>query len=82
MSSVMDSSLPKTQDERDLVLYESRLNRPVRLKTPEFQRGERLRHVIFSGQFSVELLEELPCIDGQALHVPTLSFSVNRIKCK
>ncbi len=59
MSSVMDSSVPKTQDERDLLLYESRLDRPVRLKTPEFQRGERLRHVIFSGQFTPELLEEL-----------------------
>ena len=30
---------PKTQDERDLVLYESRLQRPVRMKTPEFPPG-------------------------------------------
>jgi aspartate carbamoyltransferase len=50
---------PKTQDERDLLLYESRLQRPVRMKSPEFERNGRIRHVIFSGQFSVESLEEL-----------------------
>lgn len=50
---------PKTQDERDLVLYESRLQRPVRMKAPEFERNGRIRHVIFSGQFSVPFLEEL-----------------------
>jgi aspartate carbamoyltransferase catalytic subunit len=50
---------PKTQDERDLVLYESRLQRPVRMKTPEFERNGRIRHAIFSGQFSVPFLEEL-----------------------
>lgn len=49
----------QSQDDRDLLLYESRLDRPIRMKTPEFQRGDRLRHVIFSGQFSVELLDEL-----------------------
>ena len=49
----------RTQDDRDLLLYESRLSRPIRMKIPEFERGDRLRHVIFSGQFSVELLEEL-----------------------
>jgi len=50
---------PKTQDERDLALYDARLQRPIRMKVPEFQRGDRLRHVIFSGQFEVPLLEEL-----------------------
>ncbi len=50
---------PKTQDERDLVLYESRLQRPVRMKTPEFERNGRIRHVIFSGQFSAPFLDEL-----------------------
>lgn len=50
---------PKTQDERDLLLYDSRLQRPVRMKAPEFERNGRLRHVIFSGQFSTELLDEL-----------------------
>jgi aspartate carbamoyltransferase len=50
---------PKTQDERDLLLYASRLQRPVRMITPEFERNGRLRHVIFSGQFSVDFLEEL-----------------------
>jgi aspartate carbamoyltransferase catalytic subunit len=50
---------PKTQDERDLVLYESRLVRPVRMKTPEFERNGRIRHVIFSGQFTAPFLDEL-----------------------
>lgn len=50
---------PKTQDERDLLHYESRLQRPVRMKAPEFERNGRIRHVIFSGQFTVPFLEEL-----------------------
>jgi aspartate carbamoyltransferase len=50
---------PPTQDERDLALYQSRIDRPTPLKIPEFSRDERLRHVIFSGQFSVDLLEDL-----------------------
>ena len=53
-----DSSAP-TQDELDLLHYESRIERPVRMKLSEFERNERLRHVIFSGQFSVPMLEEL-----------------------
>jgi len=48
-----------TQDERDLALYRSRIERPPRLKVAEFSREGRLRHVIFSGQFSVDLLEDL-----------------------
>ena len=39
--------------------FEYRLNRPLRMKTPEFQRGDRLKHVIFSSQFNREMLEEL-----------------------
>lgn len=48
-----------TQDELDLLHYESRIERPVRMKLPEFERNEHLRHVIFSGQFSVAMLEDL-----------------------
>ena len=48
-----------TQDELDLLLYQSRIDRPLRMKLPELERDERLRHVIFGGQFSVEMLEEL-----------------------
>jgi aspartate carbamoyltransferase catalytic subunit len=59
MSATTTMNRPKTQDERDLLLYESRLQRPVRMKVPEFERNGRIRHVIFSGQFSVEFLEEL-----------------------
>ena len=59
MSSAPTMKRPKTQDERDLLLYESRLQRPVRIKSPEFERNERIRHVIFSGQFTVPVLEEL-----------------------
>src|SRR4029078_11160737 len=59
MSSAPTMQRPKTQDERHLVLYESRLQRPVRMKSPEFERNGRIRHVIFSGQFQVPFLEEL-----------------------
>lgn len=48
-----------TQDERDLALYQSRIERPPQLKVPEFSKDGRLRHVIFSGQFPVDLLEDL-----------------------
>ncbi len=50
---------PQTQDERDLLTYDGRLGRPVRTKLPELSRGNRLRHVIFSGQLSTTLLDEL-----------------------
>ena len=48
-----------TQDERDLNFYQARIDRPTTVKIPELARDERLRHVIFSGQFSVDLLEDL-----------------------
>ena len=48
-----------TQDERDLALYRMRIERPPQLKVAEFNREGRLRHVIFSGQFPVDLLEDL-----------------------
>ena len=48
-----------TQDERNLERYADRLAMPIRQKTAEMQRSGRLRHVIFSGQFSPDLLESL-----------------------
>jgi len=39
--------------------YESRLARPVRVKVPDFQVGDRLRHIIFSSQFTPQLLERI-----------------------
>jgi aspartate carbamoyltransferase catalytic subunit len=59
MTSAPTIERPKTQDERDLDLYELRLQRPVRMKAPEFERNGRLRHVIFSGQFTAPFLDEL-----------------------
>ncbi|MCA9236589.1 MAG: hypothetical protein KDA44_14030, partial [Planctomycetales bacterium] len=51
-------SLP-TQDDRDLAQYADRIDRPPQLKVAEFSREGRLRHVIFGGQYSVDLLEDL-----------------------
>ncbi|MCA9642729.1 MAG: hypothetical protein KC492_18660 [Myxococcales bacterium] len=48
-----------TQDDLNLEHYASRLDRPVRQKAAEFQRGDRLRHVIFSAQFTPAMLTEL-----------------------
>lgn len=59
MASTTAMKRPNTQDERDLQLYDSRLQRPVMMKVPEFERGARLQHVIFSGQFAVSFLDEL-----------------------
>lgn len=56
--AILDDSAT-TQDDRDLELYRERIERPPQLKVPEFAREGRLRHVIFSGQFPVDLLEDL-----------------------
>ena len=59
MSSDSPEKRTPTQDELDLLHYGSRIERPLRMKIPELQRDERLRHVIFANQFSVGMLEEL-----------------------
>lgn len=43
----------------DFYDYESRLSRPVKVKIPDFQSGERLNHVIFADQLNRSLLERL-----------------------
>ncbi len=48
-----------TQDDRDLLHYQSRLDRSIGAKAEEFQANGQLRHVIFSGQFSPQRLDEL-----------------------
>ena len=45
--------------EVDLDQYESRLDRPIKVKAPDFVSGERLQHVLFSGQFTRPTLEKL-----------------------
>jgi aspartate carbamoyltransferase catalytic subunit len=59
MPADIDPTPPPTQDDRDLLQYQSRIDRPIPQKLPEFSHDERLRHVIFSRQFSVDLLEDL-----------------------
>ena len=44
---------------QDWYEYERRLQRPMMMKLPEFQRGDRLRHVIFAQQFDHGLLDRL-----------------------
>ncbi|MCB1154333.1 MAG: aspartate carbamoyltransferase [Deltaproteobacteria bacterium] len=43
----------------DLKQYESRTSRPIQAKVPDFQRHERLKHVLFSQQFNTGLLNHL-----------------------
>lgn len=50
---------PATQDELDLLQYQGRIDRPLPLKIAELSRDGRLRHVIFSRQFSLDMLEDL-----------------------
>lgn len=59
MPSESPAGHPPNQDELDLLYYQARIERPVRMKLPELERDERLRHVIFANQFSVNMLEEL-----------------------
>jgi aspartate carbamoyltransferase catalytic subunit len=47
------------QDYQDWVLYEQRLARPDKMKTSEFRRDGRLRHVIFSHQFDRDFLDRI-----------------------
>lgn len=46
----------------DLSEYEWRQNRPIRMRTPEFEREGRLKHAILSAQFNRLLLEKLCAI--------------------
>jgi aspartate carbamoyltransferase len=41
----------------DLTAYERRLDRPTRIKLPEFQHNGRLKHVLFADQFDRAMLE-------------------------
>jgi aspartate carbamoyltransferase len=59
MAQELPEETATTQDERDLDLYRLRIERPPQIKSAEFTREGRLRHVIFSGQFRVDLLEDL-----------------------
>jgi len=51
-----------TQDELDLLHYESRIERQEGVKIAELQREEKLKHVIFSGQFTASMLENLGAV--------------------
>ncbi|MGI9428089.1 MAG: aspartate/ornithine carbamoyltransferase family protein [Bythopirellula sp.] len=72
MSSERLADHSHTQDELDLLHYQPRIERPVKMKLPELEQNERLRHVIFSGQFSVGKLEFLA---GTADKIRVLSKS-------
>ncbi len=76
----------ETQDERDLLSYQGRIERSTIVKIPEFKRDERLRHVIFSRQFSVELLEDLAStadmIRGLSKSRPGQNFLINLLHHK
>src|SRR5436309_15140253 len=50
------SDLGEYQDWHE---YEGRLNRPMNMKLSEFQRNERVRHVIFSQQFERGTLDRI-----------------------
>jgi aspartate carbamoyltransferase len=54
-----DGSSGGLEEFQDWHEYERRLDRPIMMKLPEFQRGERLRHIIFSQQFDRGLLDRL-----------------------
>lgn len=51
-----DLDLNEYQDWHD---YEHRLERPMLMKLPEFQRQERLRHVVFAQQFNRGILDRI-----------------------
>jgi aspartate carbamoyltransferase catalytic subunit len=54
--SLLGTDLAEYQDWR---AYGRRLDRPVMMKLPELERNERLRHVIFSRQFTRKTLDRI-----------------------
>lgn len=54
-----DAASPPTRDDLDLETYAARLARPVRVKAAELQKEGRLRHLIFGGQLSPSLQDDL-----------------------
>ena len=49
----------RMSDDLSFADYESRLDRSIKAKSPDFFSGDRLRHLIFSGQFTRPLLDKL-----------------------
>ena len=54
-----DSPTQDLREYQDWYEYERRLEQPMMMKVAEFQRNERLRHVIFSQQFSRGTLDRI-----------------------
>src|SRR5437016_14473297 len=50
---------PRPGDRMDFYQYEARLNRPLIKKLAELQSNQRLKHLIFTAQLDLELLEHL-----------------------
>lgn len=55
--------------ELDLTDFQSRLNRPASVKLQEFQRNDRLKHLIFAAQLTPSLLEKLRTMADRIRHV-------------
>jgi aspartate carbamoyltransferase catalytic subunit len=74
------------QEFQDWYEYEQRLQRPVMMKLPEFQRDGRLRHVIFSQQFDRGILERIGQITTKMRELGEtrdgLGFLSERLRCK
>jgi aspartate carbamoyltransferase len=66
--------------------YEHRLDRPLMMKLPELERNERLRHVIFSRQFSRPTLDRLCQLATKVREIGEtrdgLEFLANRLRGK
>ena len=54
-----NQTLPATGKSMDLSEFQTQIERPLRMKTDEFQREGRLRHIIFSSQLNPAVLEKL-----------------------
>ena len=64
----------------DLSQFERRLHRAIRMKTPEFERGGRLTHVIFAAQFSRMLLEKLHLISDMIRELSRSKEGSNKLR--
>ncbi|MFZ1220260.1 MAG: hypothetical protein WAO00_13275 [Chthoniobacterales bacterium] len=61
--------------------FESRLSRPVGLKLPEFQRNERLFHVILPHQFTQQSLNRLGASADKIRKLSTSKEGADALRC-
>ena len=82
----VESNAADLREYQDWFEYERRLERPMEMKLAEFQRNERIRHVIFSQQFKRSSLDRIAQITTKMRDIGEsregLAFLSKLLRCK